>query len=308
MSDENVADTSCCASCGMAEIDDIKLKKCTACQLVRYCGVNCQRNHRPKHKKACKKRAAELRDEILFKQPESSHLGDCPICMIPLSLDITKSTMTSCCSKIVCKGCSHANRVRQRQESLDETCPFCRKPVPKTEKEIEGYAMKRIEANDPVAMRRQAGKYYDKGDYSSAFEYFTKAARLGDVLAHYGLAGCYKLGQGVEKNEKKEIFHLEEAAIGGHPKGRYNLGCIEGNNGRIERAIKHYIIAANQGYDDAIEVLRGQYAKGRISKEDFAAALRAHQAAVYATKSPLREAAEAVEFHRKLDKIVSEDC
>jgi len=27
------------------------------------------------------KRAAELRDEILFKQPESSHRGDCPICM-----------------------------------------------------------------------------------------------------------------------------------------------------------------------------------------------------------------------------------
>eukprot|EP00984_Skeletonema_dohrnii_P017230 scaffold7802_cov115-Skeletonema_dohrnii-CCMP3373.AAC.1 len=68
-----------CASCGIAEVDDIKLKKCTACYLVKYCSVKCQRNHRPQHKRACKKRAAELRDEILFKQPESRDLGDCPI-------------------------------------------------------------------------------------------------------------------------------------------------------------------------------------------------------------------------------------
>eukprot|EP00986_Skeletonema_menzelii_P005632 scaffold2088_cov77-Skeletonema_menzelii.AAC.1 len=68
-----------CASCGAAGGDDIKLKKCTACYLVQYCSVKCQRDHRPKHKKACKKRMAELRDEILFKQPESNHLGDCPI-------------------------------------------------------------------------------------------------------------------------------------------------------------------------------------------------------------------------------------
>ena len=76
-----------CASCGTAEGDDIKLKKC-ACHLVKYCSVACQKAHRPKHKKECKKRAAELKDEILFKQPESSHLGDCPICCLPLPIDI----------------------------------------------------------------------------------------------------------------------------------------------------------------------------------------------------------------------------
>ena len=73
-----------CASCGVAGGDDIKLKRCTACFLVRYCSVKCQKEHRPKHKKECKKRAAELKDEILFKQPESSHFGDCPICCLPL--------------------------------------------------------------------------------------------------------------------------------------------------------------------------------------------------------------------------------
>jgi tetratricopeptide (TPR) repeat protein len=295
MSEENEADTSCCASCGMAECDNIKLKKCTACQLVRYCGVECQKNHRPKHKKECKKRAAELRDELLFKQPESSHLGDCPICMIPLSLDLNKSTMTSCCSKVICIGCARADMIRVVQESLDPTCPFCRKPVP-TKEEVEENIMKRIEANDSVAMRQKGGQYYNKEDYSSAIEYFTKAAKLGDVLAQHNLSVMYREGEGVEKDKKKEIYHLEEAAIGGNPSARYNLGLIEGGDGKFDRATKHYIIAAGQGHDGSIEELRGHYVKGKISKENFAAALRAHQAAVDATKSPQREAAE--EFYR----------
>jgi hypothetical protein len=297
MSEENEADTSsCCASCGTTECDEIELKKCNACKSVRYCGVECQKNHRPKHKRVCKKRAAELRDELLFKQPEGTHPGDCPICMIPLPLELKKSTMTSCCSKVICIGCAHANVMRQIQQSLIETCPFCRKPVPTTEEEAEGYAMKRIEANDPVAMRQQAGIYYNKEDHISAFEYFTKAAELGDVLAHYKLAVCYSLGHGTEKDEKKQLYHLEEAAIGGHPSARHNLGVTEWNNGSIERAVKHWIISAKQGFDDTIKELRRQYAKGRISKENFAAALRAHQAAVDATKSSQREAVE--EYHQ----------
>jgi hypothetical protein len=94
------------------------------------------------------------------------------------------------------------------------------------------------------------------------------------------------LGQGIEKDEKKEMFHMEEATIGGHPFPRHNLGCHEGSNGRIERAIKHYIIAANLGHDDAIDKLRKGYAEGSISQDVFAAAFRLHQTAVDATKSP----------------------
>jgi TPR repeat protein len=127
-----------------------------------------------------------------------------------------------------------------------------------------------------------------------------KAAKLGNIEAHYQLSICYWLGHGIEKDEKKEVFHLEEAAIGGHPFARYNLGCHEGRNGRIERAIKHFSIAAGQGNDNAIEALRKLYAVGSISKENFAASLRAHQAAVDATKSPQREEAEEYQnFYRK---------
>eukprot|EP00985_Skeletonema_marinoi_P009052 scaffold4148_cov170-Skeletonema_marinoi.AAC.4 len=100
-------------------------------------------------------------------------------------------------------------------------------------------------------------------------------------------------GEVVEKDEKKGLYYLEEAAIAGHPDARYNLGCDEGINQRYERAAKHFIIAANLGHDKSVQVLKESYAAGKVSKEDFAATLRAHQAAVDATKSPQREAANA---------------
>ena len=282
----------CCASCGIAEVDDIKLRTCTACKSVRYCSVKCQKEHRSQHKKTCRKRAAELRDEILFKKPESTHRGDCPICLLPLSIDTDQSSLYTCCSKLVCKGCDHANQIHEFEGRLNRKCPFCRHPLARTDKEINMCMMKRVEANDPVAMSDMGGHRYREGDYSSALEYLTKAAGMGDIRAHDQLSIMYRKGQGVEKDEKRELYHLEEAAIGGHPWARHNLGCHEENNGRIERAMKHFIIAANLGLDDAIEALREEYSHGNISKEDLAASLRAHQAAVDATKSPQREAAQ----------------
>ena len=61
----------------------------------------------------------------------------------------------------------------------------------------------------------------------------------------------------------------------------------------LDRAVKHFIIAAKLGDDDSLDALKKGYKKGYVSKEDFAAALRAHQAAVDATKSPQREEGEA---------------
>eukprot|EP00984_Skeletonema_dohrnii_P017434 scaffold7925_cov81-Skeletonema_dohrnii-CCMP3373.AAC.2 len=279
-----------CVSCGIAEVDDVKLKECDDCDLVRYCSDECKQDHKSQHKKACKKRASELRDELLFKQPESSHRGDCPICMIPLPLELSKSTIQTCCSKVICQGCSHANGIREIEGELESKCPFCRKPTPSTYEQCDNQRMKRVEANDPVAIRREGRRQYDKGDYSSAFEYHTKAAELGDVAAHYYLSCMYHNGQGVEKDKGKKMYHMEQAAIGGHPDARYNLGCEEEESGNIERAVKHWIISAKLGDDDSIKELMEKFKEGCVSKDDLAAALRAHQAAVDATKSPQRDA------------------
>eukprot|EP00984_Skeletonema_dohrnii_P014420 scaffold6050_cov75-Skeletonema_dohrnii-CCMP3373.AAC.1 len=271
MSAENAnSDTAAviCASCGIAEVDEIKLTKCDDCDLVRYCSDKCQQDHRMQHKVMCKERAAKLRDEILFRQPEGSHLGDCPICCLPLPLDPTKSIKMSCCSKTICRGCEIGNCRRQIQIGgrLDITCPFCRHPIPETKEEANKINLKRLEANDPVAIAEVGRRHCHEGEYDTAFEYLTKGAELGDVNAHYHLSRLYEKGQGVEKDEKKGLYHLEEAAIA----------------------------AANLGLDEAIQSLKLCYKKGKFSKDDFASALRAHQAAVNEMKSPQREEATEI--------------
>ena len=280
-----------CAGCGIAGADDVKLKRC-ACKLVKYCGVKCQKEHRPKHKKECKKRAAELRDELLFKQPECNHYGDCQICCLPLPLDPQKISFMPCCSNSICYGCDYANRKREFQGKLQFSCPFCRQPASKSEEEAERILMRRVEANDPDAIGQMGFFRNNAGDHSGAIEYWIRAASLGHVQAHYNLSQMYLSGR-VEMDEKKQIYHLEEAAIGGHAKARYNLGCVEEDNGRLDRAIKHWIIAAKLGHNDALKTLKIAYREGLVSKKDFAAALRGHQAAVDATKSPQREKGEA---------------
>ena len=286
--------TLCCASCGIAGVDGIKLEDCDNCDLVKYCSDECQEDHRPKHEEECKKRAAELHDELLFKQPESSDRGDCPICYLPLPNDGQQCVLSSCCSKRICNGCDHANKKREYEGRLQQRCLFCRKALAISDEEIIERWMKRIEANDPVAMRHIGTKNCDDGDYYSAFQYFAKAAALGDVIAHYQLSCLYRDGKGVEKDEKKSLYHLTEAAIAGHPTARNNLGCIEWEHGRVDRAAKHFIIAANLGHDPSLENVKGLCKAGYVSKEDFAAVLRDHKAAIDATKSPQREEAAAI--------------
>jgi TPR repeat protein len=99
-------------------------------------------------------------------------------------------------------------------------------------------------------------------------------------------------GNGVDKDENKAVYHLEQGAIGGHPRARGLLAEHEMQNGRFERGAKHLIINANLGCDISLEVIKEFFVQGIVSKEGYAAALRAHQAAVDATKSAEREKAE----------------
>ena len=304
--DSNAADTStsCCASCGIAEIDDVKLKDCDYCDIVRYCSDECMEEHKSEHKDACEQRAAELRDELLFKQPESSHWGDCPICCLPFPVNMDKSTTTTCCSKKFCAGCMYTNQKRELEMRSDNLCPFCRELAPSTVAERDKQRMKRVEANDPDALCQEGVKQSEKEHYFKAVEYFTKAAELDNVEAHFRL-GCLHLltdAEGVEQNVWKGMYHLEVAAIGGHAGARYLLGVVEWSSNNHERAVKHYIIAATQGQDDAIKKLTEAFKSGFVEKENLDAALRAHKAAVDATKSPQREFAEKIEQFKQIKK------
>ena len=128
----------CCASCGIAAVDDIKLKECNdGCGLVKYCSDTCETNHREQHEEECRKRIGELRDKELFTQPDESHLGDCQICCLPLPLDHKKYIYMTCCSKYICMGCNVANQRHELKEGLDTRCVFCREPAPKSKEEAD---------------------------------------------------------------------------------------------------------------------------------------------------------------------------
>ena len=291
-----------CASCGITAGDDIKLKKC-ACDLVKYCGVECQRNHRPQHKKGCKKRIAAMRDDRLFTQPDESHHGECPICCLPLPLDGEKRIINTCCCKRICIGCDYANKKREWEQGLEQRCPYCREVLPYTDEEIHQNLIERAKANDPNALYEMGENCRNEGDYEGAVEHYTKAAKFGNMMAHHSLSYMYHDGQGVEKDMKKAVYHWEEAAIGGHARARYNLGYYEGGNGRFDRATKHFMIAAKQGHDGALKEVERNFRWGFVSKEEYTTALRGHQAVVDATKSQQRDAADEIDAYMVYQKM-----
>ena len=117
-----------CDNCGKEEDSSSSLKACTACKMVKYCNRDCQIAHRPQHKKECRKRAAELHDEKLFKHPPSM-FGDCPICFERIPTLHTGSKYKTCCGKVICSGCSYAP-VYDNEGNIvaEKICPFCRTP------------------------------------------------------------------------------------------------------------------------------------------------------------------------------------
>ncbi len=297
--DEESSSDEVCDSCGIEyhlddkipsyspRSDDVKLKWCW-CNAVKYCSGECLENHWPQHLKLCKQRMAD----DLFEQPDDSHLGDCPICCLPLPLDAGKSTLMDCCCKVICKGCYYTHKKREREAGRDERCTFCREPEPKSKVAADKNVMNRIKKNDPVAMREMGVRRYCEGVYDTAFEYLSMSAGLGDAMAHYCLSIMYGNAEGVEKDKNKEYYHSVQAAMRGHPTARHNLGIMASNIGRYDSAAKHYIIAANLGLKESLKPIKELYADGHASKEDYADALRAYQAATDATKSQQREEAE----------------
>jgi tetratricopeptide (TPR) repeat protein len=239
-----------------------------------------------------KSEADELHDRKLFTQPDSSHRGECPLCFLPMPIE-SEYSFWSCCSSLICQGCLYANFMNNLHDKMKATsCPFCREPA--NDDENDNRMMKRIKANDPVALREMGEEHYDEGDYDTAFQMLTKAAELGDLEAHYHLGKMYYEGDGVEKDEEMAVYHYEKAAIGGHPTARFYLAAIEGRNGGFDRSVKHFIIAAKLGHEQSMKGLWKHYSHGNITKEDLDATLRSHQAAMDAMKSAQRDAAEEV--------------
>jgi len=282
-----------CANCGKTGSDAVKLKNCTACRLVKYCGVDCQRAHRKQHKKACKHRAAELKDEQLYSQGhEKPEFDFCPICTLPIQLPMDDhSAFNSCCMKRICNGCTMAAQARGFHD-----CLFCRTPHPANDAAQLAMIQSRVAKKDPVAINFLGDKYFhgDLGlqkDMRKGVELYTEAAERGSIEAFCNLGVAYVTGSGVEQDEAKGIHFWEEAAMRGDVESRYNLGCNEGQKGNFDRAVRHFLVSAKMGLKESVEYIKQMFMEGLATKDQYAEALKGYQDAVEEMKSPQRDEA-----------------
>jgi len=289
-----------CAACGKGEENSFKLKACTACKLVKYCNRDCQIAHRKQHKKECKKRVAELHDEALFREPPP--LEECPICFLPLPLDASQTLFQSCCGKRICCGCDLALFL---SEGKTELC-FCRTPDIPGDPNSSTAHEEQIKRTTKLMSKGNAWAYYTLAgcyareewglpqDLQKANELLLKAGELGSAEAYCNLGNSYQSARGVERDMKKAIYYWELAAMGGYVDARYNLGAMEQEKGNIQRAMKHFILAARAGDKEALERIKTGFMKGIVTKDEYASTLRAHHERHEETKSDTRDKAAAI--------------
>ena len=294
-----------CANCGKHGSGTVKLKHCTACRLVKYCGVDCQRAHRKQHKKACKQRAAELGDEQLYSKGLGRPEGDfCSICTLPIPLPMGEhSNFSGCCMKRICDGCNIAAQKRGMRD-----CPFCRTPLLEdndaTKADQLAMVQARVAKKDPDAIHFLGQKYYSgflglRKDMRRAFELYTEAAELGSIEALYCLGHAYLDGEGVQQDEAKAFEFFTKAAMQGHVQSRHILGWREAQNGNWNRAVRHYGISAKMGDEDSLEYIKDMFMAGLATKEQYAEALKGYQDAVEETKSHDRDEAKSIMARRE---------
>jgi len=293
-----------CAACGKEGGDS--LKACTACHMVKYCNRDCQISHRKQHKKACKKRAAELYDEKLFKEVEPD---ECPICMVPLPIDGDKSNhesiqgekltshsqFMSCCGKVICNGCIYAIRMSEGKD----LCAFCRTPPPRSHEENINRIKKLMDKGNGEAFNMLAGYCADgfcnlPQDYQNVGDLWLKAGKCGYATGYYNLGQGFGMGIGVEAADTKKAKHYYElAAMMGDKDARHNLGVEDYNAGNYQRAMKHFIIAAKTGYKRSLDAVKQGFTKGTVAKDEYAITLRAYQKVIEEMKSDERDKAAA---------------
>ena len=311
----NMATNFYCAECGQEE-GAVSLKTCMSCKLVKYCNAECQRNHWPKHKKPCKRHAAELRDEALFKDPPAK--ADCPICFLPMPLkllccislppatiesvpiydyaianeELAKEDMEtyfSCCGKSICDGCMYSCC----RTGNDGKCPFCNSEQDsKTDEEKTKEIMKRVEVNDPVSICLLANSYrHGRGglqqDHARAIELYVRAAELGSSKAHSYLGDFFYKGGDL----KKAKFYNEAAAMAGFEEARNNIGTMEAQSGNMERAVKHWMISASAGCYQSMKNMLIASEDGLVSRESIDSTLTAYNNSCKEMRSEGRDAA-----------------
>jgi len=131
---------------------------------------------------------------------------------------------------------------------------------------------------------------------NKALELFTKSAELGSLEAHCHLGTMYYYGRNAEHDMDKALRLIKVAAIGGHEIARNALGKLEEVEwGKMNRSMKHHMIAARAGYDNSLKEIGEGYRAGHVTKQEYATTLRAHQRVRDEMRSKQRDIAAALD-------------
>jgi TPR repeat protein len=77
--------------------------------------------------------------------------------------------------------------------------------------------------------------------------------------------------------------------MAGDEVARNNLGTMEAQSGNMERAVKHWIISASAGHNDAMDNLLIAFKKGHVSRNAMDSTLTAYNNACAEMRSEARD-------------------
>ncbi len=198
-----------------------------------------------------------------------------------------------CCGRKLCIGCCGLY--------LDR-CPFCKEDSLVVTDQIRKLEERIENCNDgrEVSAAHMLANIYDVGqnvpqDSRKAHQLWIRAAEMGSRDAHYNLSqsyGKFHKERGVEKDEKKELYHLEEAAMLGDAASRCDLGMYEGERGNWDQAKRHWMLSASAGCEGCLHRIKRGVQKGAVSKREYSKTLRDYEESIKLTKSVQREMAK----------------
>ena len=117
-----------------------------------------------------------------------------------------------------------------------------------------------------------AAELYQQKNYTAAFDAFMVLAEKGDPRAQTVVALMYKFGEGVEQDFSTAYFWYHKAAKLGYPPAQYHTGVMLadglGTAADKEAAISYLNLATENGFERAIDKLAELNASANVLGKD----------------------------------------
>ena len=132
---------------------------------------------------------------------------------------------------------------------------------------------------------------WEQGDYDAAVMQWRGPAAKGDADAQFNMAQAYRLGRGVEANDRQAEVFYAKAAAQGHLKAADNLGLLMFQDGRRQEAMPYVRDAAGRGDPRAQYLLGIAHFNGDLVEKDW---VRAYALLTLANSAGLPQATAGI--------------